>query len=407
MLRHERIPFVSYPYEWTFGMLRDAALLQLDLQLAALAEGMTLKDATPYNVQFRGAEPTFIDIGSFEVLPEGSPWVGYRQFCMLNLYPLLLQAYKDVPFHPWLRGSIDGIAPTDAAKLFGFRDRFRKGVFMHVAMHGRMERRNQAREGGDVRRDLKEAKFKPEMIEANVRGLRKLVAGLTWKAGETAWTGYRADNTYSDDDAARKQEFVRAVAAEARPPLVWDMGCNDGAYSRIAAESAEQVIAFDYDHATVDAFYRSLRTARLAGADADAGTPSADAARDARILPLVANLADPSPGLGWRGLERRTLEDRGSPDLVLALALIHHVSITANVPIAEFLDWLRGLECAAVIEFPKREDPMVQRLLSGKGEGANADYDHENFEARLRERFQVAGSKQLPSNTRLLYHVHP
>ena len=304
VLRHERIPFVSYPYEWTFGMLRDAALLQLDLELEALEQGLSLKDATPYNVQFRGSEPVFIDVGSFEALREGEPWAGYRQFCMLYLYPLLLQAYKEIPFQPWLRGSIDGIAPREAAHLFSLRDRFRKGVFTHVALHARLERRYEEREGGEVKEDLKKANFKTSYVKANVQRMRKLVAGLSWKAGDTAWTGYREQNTYTDEDAERKQAFVREAAGAVNPGLVWDMGCNDGAYSRIAAESASYVVAFDYDHATVEALYRSLRSGE-----------------DRKILPLVANLADPSPGLGWRGLERRPLEQRGKPDLILALAL--------------------------------------------------------------------------------------
>jgi ribosomal protein L11 methylase PrmA len=390
VLRHERIPFVSYPYEWTFGMLRDAALLQLDLELEALEQGLSLKDATPYNIQFRGSEPVFIDVGSFEALREGEPWSGYRQFCMLYLYPLLLQAYKEVPFQPWLRGSIDGIAPRDAARMFSLRDRFRKGVFTHVALHARLERRYEEREGGEVKEDLKKANFKTSYVKANVQRMRKLVSGLSWKTGDTAWTGYREQNTYTDEEAERKQAFVREAAAEAKPELVWDMGCNDGAYSRIAAESASYVVAFDYDHATVEALYRSLRSEE-----------------DSKILPLVANLADPSPGLGWRGLERRPLEQRGKPDLILALALIHHVSITANVPIAEFLDWVRGLDAAMVIEFPKRDDPMVRRLLSGKRTGSNSDYELETFERELGQRFQVSKTEALPSGTRVLYWVHP
>jgi ribosomal protein L11 methylase PrmA len=390
LLRHERIPFVSYPYEWTFGMLQDAALLQLDLQLAALDAGLTLKDATPYNVQFRGADPTFIDLGSFELLQPGEPWTGYRQFCMLYLYPLLFQAYKDIPFHPWLRGSIDGIPPSTAASVFSFRDRFRRGVFMHAKMHARLERRSQAREGGEVKQELKKANFKPEMIKANVSSLRRLVAGLKWKAGETAWTGYRQDNTYTDEDAARKQRFVGAAAESLKPKLAWDMGCNDGAYARLVAEHSSQVVAFDFDHATVEALYRSLKQEG-----------------DTKILPLVGNIADPSPGLGWRGLERRPLEARGKPDLVLALALIHHVSITANVPISEFLDWLRDLAMAVVIEFPHRNDPMVKRLLSGKGDDANADYDLANFERELKTRFEVDSEEELPSGTRTLYLARP
>jgi hypothetical protein len=390
VLRHERVPFVSYPYEWSFGMLRDAALLQLDLELASLDEGLTLKDATPYNVQFRGSAPVFIDVGSFERLREGEAWAGYRQFCMLFLYPLLFQAYKEIPFQPWLRGAIDGITPTEAANVFSLRDRFRRGVLMHVALHARLERRYEDREGGDVKEELKKANFKTELIKANVQRLRKLVSKLSWKAGDTAWTNYRQDCTYTDADAEQKAAFVRDAVASAQPGLTWDMGCNDGAYSRIAAEHSEYVVAFDYDQATVDALYRALR---------------ADDER--RILPLVANLADPSPGLGWRGLERRPLEERGKPDLVLALALIHHVSITANVPIAEFLDWLRELDATLVIEFPTREDPMVKRLLSGKREGSNADYELETFERLLAERFDVERSESLPSGVRNLYLARP
>ena len=390
VLRHERIPFISYPYEWTFGMLREAALLQLDLELAALDDGLTLKDATPYNVQFRGAAPVFIDIGSFERLREGEPWAGYRQFCMLYLYPLLLQAYRGFPFQPLLRGSIDGIAPADAVRLFSLRDRLRRGVLTHVALHARLERRYGEREGGEVKEELKKANFKPELIKSNVGRLRKLVERLRWKAGDTAWTDYRRVNTYSDEDAERKAAFVREAVAARQRRLVWDLGCNDGAYARIAAEHASQVVAIDSDQATVEALYRALRE--------EGGE---------RILPLVANIADPSPGLGWRGRERHRLEERGGPDLVLALALVHHVSITANVPLGEFLDWLRELEAEVVIEFPTREDPMVRRLLSGKREGSNADYRLDNFERELGERFQIERSERLPSGLRELYLVRP
>lgn len=390
VLRHERIPFVSYPYEWTFSMLKDAALLQLDVLLAALEEGMILKDATPYNVQWRGTRPVFVDIGSFERLREGEPWAGYRQFCMLFLFPLLLESHKDVPFHPWLRGSIDGITPSEANAIFSRRDRFRRGVFTHAYLHSRLERRYEATKGGEVKQDMRKAKFKTELIRHNVQRLRKLVSKLEWKPGETAWTGYRETNTYTDEDAGQKAEFVRKVAAARQRRLVWDLGCNDGAYSRIAAESASYVVATDLDQATVDGLYRSLR-----------------ADGNEKILPLVANLADPSPGLGWRGLERRPMEDRGRPDLTLALALVHHVSITANVPIREFVGWLRGLGTELVIEFPKREDPMVELLLSGKREDANPDYEIGNFERELGEAFEIGQREELPSGTRVLYSARP
>ncbi|HNL61817.1 MAG TPA: hypothetical protein PKJ01_03835 [Solirubrobacterales bacterium] len=390
VLEHDRIPFVSYPYEWTFSMLQDAAKLQLELGAAAIDSGLDLKDATPYNVQFIGSQPTFIDIGSFEKITEGEPWIAYRQFCMLYLYPLLFQAHKDIPFHPWMRGSIDGIQPIDAIKVFSLRDRLRRGVFLHTSLHARLDRRANKSGPGSAEENKTKRQVKPGQIKAQLESMNRLVSKLKWKAGETSWSGYRQSNTYSDEDDRRKQAFVGEVAAQLKPGLTWDMGCNDGAYSRIAAESSERVVAFDFDHATVEALYRSLR---------EEG--------NTKILPLVSNLADPSPALGWRGLERKTLADRGAPDLMLALALIHHVSISANIPIADFLQWARDLETTLLVEFPKRTDPMVRALLANKHEGANPDYEEGNFERELEKRFEVERREELPSGDRILYLARP
>ncbi len=348
MLEHERVPFVSYPYEWTFGMLRDAALLQLELVRRAIGAGMILKDSSPYNVQFRGAQPVFIDVGSFEHLREGEPWAGYRQFCMLFLYPLLLQAWKDVPFQPWLRGSIDGITPGQFRAVLSSRDLLRRGALTHVALHARLERRHQETDA-DIKAELKEAGFRKELIVANVRSLERRISSLRWRPKGSEWSSYGPTSTYSDADAGRKQQFVLEALVSARPRLVWDLGCNDGHYTRVAAETADYVVAVDADAVTVDRLYEALK--------AEAAT---------KILPLTMNLADPSPGLGWNGVERQPLLARGRPDLALCLALVHHVSIGGNIPIAEFLNWLRDLSAALVIEFPTPDDPMVRRMLARK-----------------------------------------
>src|SRR3954464_1756166 len=189
LLRHERLPFVSYPYEWPFEMLRDAALLQLGLLDEALAEGFVLKDGSPDHVQWRGSEPVFVDVGSFERLRDGEPWVGYRQFCMLYLYPLLLQAVKDVPFHPWLRGAIDGITPAQMRGLASGRDRFRRGWITNVFLHARLEQRY-GDKGGEVKRDVKKAGFNKAILVANVRKMRKLVGRLEWSPPEGVWVAY-------------------------------------------------------------------------------------------------------------------------------------------------------------------------------------------------------------------------
>src|SRR5215218_1439916 len=374
VLRHERVPFVSYPYEWPFSMLKDAALLQLAICRRALRADLAIKDASPYNVQWRGTRPVFVDVGSFERLRPAEPWAGYRQFCMLFLYPLMLQAYKDLPFHAALRGSLDGIPPHDARALLA-GERFRRGVLSNVILHARLESRYAGADGREVKRDMRRAGFSTELLAANFRKREKLVRSLEWKPGETAWTGYGEENTYDEAAAAAKTEFVREAAARRRSRLTWDVGCNDGRYARVAAEFADLVVAFDADHATVDALYGRLRE---------------EGRED--ILPLVMSVTDPSPDIGWRGRERASLERRGTPELLLCLALVHHVCITGNIPVREFLDWLRSLEATLVIEFPDRSDPMVRRLLSGKRAGSNPDYERDGFERALEDRFDIERS---------------
>jgi len=389
VLKHEAVPFVSYPYEWTFSMLKDAALLQLDLLLAALEHDLILKDSSPYNVQFKGGRAIFVDVGSFERVREGEPWVGYRQFCMLYLYPLLLQAAKGVRFQPWLRGSIDGITPRQMRGLMSFRDRFRRGLTTNVFLHARLEERYADRPK-ETKQEVKRAGMGKQLIVANVRKMRKLVSRLEWDPPEGVWVAYGERNTYTDEDARRKDDFVREVATSRPWRLVWDIGCNNGRYSRITAEGTRYVVAVDADQGPVELLYRELR---------DAG--------DETVLPLTMNLADPSPGLGWRGLERKAMPDRGSPDLVLALALVHHVAISANVPVRELVDWFAGLGSALVIEFPTREDPMVQKLLAPKREGLHPDYELGFFERCLGEAFDVSRSERLQSGTRVLYFAVP
>lgn len=389
VLRHERIPFVSYPYEWPFSMLKDAALLQLDLLEGALKEGLTLKDSSSYNVQFKGAKPVFVDVGSFERRREGETWVGRRQFCMLFLYPLMLQAAKGIPYHPWLRGAIDGIPPAQMRDVSSFRDRFRKGFTTTVFLESRLEAKYADR-AQEVKSDLKRVNISTEIVLANVRKMRKIVRGLDWSPPQGVWVAYGERNSYTDADAERKDEFVREVSTSKHWDLVWDIGANNGRYSRIAAEGSDYVLAVDADQGPMELLYRSLR---------DEGNE--------RILTLAMNLADPSPGLGWKGAERRSLVERGSPDLVLALALIHHTTITANVPVAEFVDWLASLDTSLVIEFPTREDPMVKKLLSGKREGLHPDYERESFESVLSAAFDVERRERLASGTRVLYYARP
>jgi hypothetical protein len=384
MLEHETIPFISYAYEWSFGMLKEAALLQLELLRLALGEGMILKDATPFNFQWLGTRPVFIDIPSFTRWIPGHPWMGYRQFCEMFLYPLFLQAYRDIPFHGWLRGSIDGFPLEACRHVWSLRDLFRPGILTHVFLHAGFQKEF-AQTERTIKNDLQGAGFHKELILANVRRLEKLVMSLRWRQSGSEWSGYADERNYAPTDLELKRKFVREFARQKPRRLVWDLGCNTGEFSRIAAETGATVVAMDSDPWVVEKLYRELR----------AGPPSP-------ILPLVMNLSDPTPALGWRGMERKALTGRGRPDLTLCLALAHHLVITANVPLPEFILWLAELGSDLVIEFVMPEDPQVQRLLRNK-EGRHDDYNRGHFEQLLRGAFEVQEILPLPMGTRYIY----
>ena len=388
VLEHERLPVISYPYEWSFGMLQDAALLQLDLTLAALDEAMTLKDATPFNIQWIGARPTFIDIGSFTAYEPGAPWAGYRQFCETFLYPLFLQAYRNLPFQPWLRGRLDGMRAEECRSCLSARDYLRAGVLTHVYLQAKAQARFEDSDV-DVEEELHAAGFGAGLIRNNVSRLRRTVAGLRWTPARSTWSDYQRTHSYDGADLERKTDFVSRVLRTRRWPLVWDIGCNTGVYSRLAAGHAEYVLALDADQLVVERLYRSLQ-----------------AEAHGNVLPLVADVADPSPGLGWRGQERRPLADRAAPDLLLCLALVHHVVIGRNVPLADFIAWLAGFGADVVLEFVDRGDPMVERLLRNRREQA-IDYSREAAEAGLQRHFEIAGRETLASGTRTVYHCRP
>ncbi len=389
VLEHERVPFVSYPYEWSFSQLSDAAVLHLEILLAALDEDTTMKDGYAFNVQWHGTQPVFIDIGSFEP-SRGGPWAGYRQFCQTFLYPLMLQAYKDVSFQPFLRGQVNGLTPTQMRGLFGFRDRFRRGVFKNVHLHHALERRFGGESAQAVEAEVKSAGFSAELAKAMVRKLAKLVGKLRWKRSTSTWSDYQEICSYSDEDTEAKKAFVRDATGRRSRSLVWDLGCNEGTYSRLASEQADYVVAVDADDLVIDHLYRALR---------DEG--------NTRILPLVMDLTDPSPGLGWRGQERQAFTDRGDPDLVLALALVHHLAIAANVPLPAVIDWLRSFDAELVVEFVERHDPMAKRLLANKPPEIHADYSIETFAPLLEAAFDIVRREQLPGGSRTLFHAVP
>jgi hypothetical protein len=382
-LEHPLLPFISYPYEWTFSMLKDAAMLQLDLLRDALAEGITIKDATPYNIQFVGGRPIFIDIGSFEGYQQGEPWIGYRQFTRQFLFPLMLRAWVGVPFQPWLRGDIEGPTPAQMAKLLAGRKRFNTGAMFHVRLQARMESRMADRA---VRTDLKSAGFSADLILANVKKLRSLVESLEWEHTADGWSSYGECSHVSRDRAA-KTEFLQATLARFSPKRVLDLGANDGHFSLASDEAGAFAIAVDGDEAVLDDLYRRS-TGRNIGI-------------------VVTDLGNPSPAQGWSGTERPALFERARPDLVIAYGLIHHLIYSASVPPAEVVSWLRGFGCPVLVEFVSPADEMVTRLAGNKlPHELHPDREESDFRRLIGNRFHTAEERRL-SPERVLFALIP
>ncbi|MBM3639326.1 MAG: class I SAM-dependent methyltransferase [Actinobacteria bacterium] len=387
-MRHPRLPFVSYPYEWSFNMLKDAALTQLRLTRAALADGVGVKDATPYNVQFVGSRPVFIDAGSFEVRKATDPWYGYKQFCEMFLYPLMLQSYLGVQFQPFMRGAVNGVSPDTMRKLLPMKLlRPRKGRLIHVVLHAAAQNKF-ADTKVDVKKQSAKAGMSAAVLDATLRKLEKLVGELSLHDKESTWSEYSERAHYVESSLDEKERFVRDAVASSHRHQVWDIGCNDGRFSRIASAHSDHVVAMDADPLVVDRLYQSLRNEK-----------------NTSILPLYVDLSDSGGGIGWRGIERPGIFDRGKPDVVLFLAVIHHVAITFNIPVAAQLDLLRNLTPEIVIEFPHADDPMVKRLLLNKRDGIHSDFNLAEFERLLGERFDVRSKMLLSSGTRTIFHA--
>ncbi len=380
-VEHEAVEFVTWPYEWPFSMLKDAALLQLRLLDTAVRAGWMLKDATPFNIQWMGARPVFTDVPSFDPWTDGDYWRGYRQFCSTFLTPLMLTAHLGIPFQPLLRSRLDGIPPEEAAQYFHGLRRFKRGVLSHVWFPAKAERRMRGRgakgQGSDSTRRQPRT-----MLLALLDSLTRLVDRLSYGPTGSDWSVYSETHSYEDADFERKQGFVDKHVASRRPGLLWDLGANTGTFSRIAAPHSGLVVAVDGDQDAIDLLYRGVRD----GAERN-------------IVPLVMDLANLSPGQGWAGRERAAFDRRRSPDMVLCLALVHHMRVSANVPLSLYLEWLRSLDATVILEFVGREDEMFRALVENKTEDY-ADYTAEGFRAEIDKHFTVGDRLALKGGRR-------
>lgn len=384
LLRPTRIPFVSYPYEWCPAQLQAAALHTLTVAEIALDHGCVLRDASAYNVQFVGTRPVFIDTLSFEPWVEGEPWSAYGQFCRHFLAPLALQVLVDHRLADLLRTHIDGVPLDLAATLLPLRSRLRPGLLLHLHAHARASGRGEV----DPDRPSRTVQVGERALRGTLDALRGSIRRLTWQPPRTPWGSYYDElDHYSHDASREKQDVVRRLVGLVDPDTVLDLGANTGRFSRIAAEGGADVVALDVDHGAVQAAHLSLL-------DAPASTGS--------ILPLRYDLANPSPSLGWANDERSSLQERGRADLVLALALVHHLAVGNNVPLQMVAAHFATLGRHVLVEWVPPDDRKV-RVLMATRQRTYEDYTDDGFRRAFEAHFEPVEEVAVADSGRILH----
>jgi hypothetical protein len=381
LIEPERIPFVSYPYEWCFSQLKDAALATLAIQKAALEHGHVLRDASAFNIQFRNGKPVFIDTLSFGPYREGEPWVAYRQFCQHFLAPLALVALTDVRLASLSRQHIDGVPLDLASRLLPARSRLSPALFLHLHAHAKSQRKYAGKT------TVKRRAVSRLALRGLIDNLQSAVKALRWRPAGTEWGDYYDDTNYAGQALESKPRIIQSYIEKSGAKSVWDIGANTGVFSRLASSRDIPTVAFDIDPAAVEKNWLEVRRRG-----------------DQNILPLIMDLTNPSPSLGWDHGERASLLERGPGDLVLALALIHHLAISNNVPLDRIARFFARAGRQLVIEFVPKSDSQVKRLLATR-EDIFPHYHAEGFATAFSRYFEIVDSRPVADSERTLYFM--
>lgn len=377
------IPFISYPFEWSFSALKQAALTTLKIQKLCLDHGMTLQDASAFNVQFLKGRWVFIDTGSFRIRDGNQPWGAYRQFCQHFLAPLLLMAYRDGRLVSLFAKYLDGIPLDLASALLPLRAKCRLSVFLHIVMHAKFAVRDFSKDTKSRAQDVSIAAAYGLLDQ-----LQSLISSLKIDRRETVWTAYEETHTYNQQEFRDKEEFIVKAVGALKPRSVWDLGANAGHFSRLVAAGTPDdvaITAFEYDFMTVEA-----------------GTRKSTTLTHNQPLHIWMDLLNPSAGAGWGGLEWASLRNRGPADLVLALALVHHICLAGNIQFVQFFEYLSGLAKNIIVEFVPKSDPQSQRLLRSKADIYD-QYTQEHFEKALSAFFTIQDTATVSGTGRTLY----
>lgn len=381
VIEPERIPFISYPYEWCFSQLKDAALLTLEIQKIAIEYQMSLKDCSAYNIQFRKGKPILIDTLSFEHYQEGKPWVAYRQFCQHFLGPLALMAFKDPRLNQLSKIHIDGIPLDLVSKLLPKTSFFNFSNLSHIHLHSKSLKHYEKIDENKK----KEYRLRKNSLIGIVESLHNGIKKMKLNIDKTEWSNYYSETNYDDTSFNHKQEIITKFIEKIMPKSLWDFGANTGFFSRIASKKGILTISFDYDILAIEKNYlESIKN------------------NDEKILPLVVDLSNPSPSIGWNNNERKTLAERGPVDLIMALALIHHLAISNNLPFDMIASYFSNLCTHLIIEFVPKEDSQVQKLLSVR-EDTFPYYTQQNFEDSFKEFFKIIEVIKLHNSHRILF----
>jgi hypothetical protein len=397
VIQPERVAFISYPYEWSFSQLKDAALLTLSIQKSALKADLSLKDASAYNIQFQRGKPVLIDTLSFEIYQEGQPWVAYRQFCQHFLAPLALMAYRDVRLSQLLRVYIDGVPLDLASSLLPFGARLNPGLLMHIFLHAGAQKKYAQSDdetaakppviqpNGAARQGSRAGGMSRAALVGLIESLEGAMRKLSWNPAGTEWGSYYEATNYTDRAFESKAAAIKELLAAIQPRLVWDLGANTGVFSRLSADQGFQTISFDIDPVAVEKNYLQVKRAE-----------------ETALLPLVLDLTNPSPAIGWKNEERSAWVERGPADLILALALVHHLAISNNVPLSDVAALFAQLGKHLVIEFVPKEDSQVRRLLATRKD-IFPNYTRAGFEDAFQHYFLIRDTRLVDDSERVLY----
>lgn len=384
VIKPKRIPFISYPYEWSFSQLKDAALLTLKIQQEALNFGMTLKDSSAYNVQFLNGKPIFIDTLSFEIYNEGELWVGYKQFCQHFLAPLLLMSKVDIRMNQLLKNFIDGVPLDLTSRLLPKKTYFNFSILMNIHLHAKSQKRFEDKE---VDLSGYNKKFSKRSFLILLDSLNSCIKKLNWKSGNTEWADYYSGDSYTQVGFYHKKEIIKDYLNIIKPKVVWDLGANDGFFSRLASKYGSFVLSSDIDVSCVENNYLNLKKHN-----------------EKNIFPLFLDLTNPSPSIGWNNNERLSLKQRGKPDLIFALALIHHLSISNNLPFSYVAEYFASIGQNLIIEFVPKEDKKVKTLLATRKD-IFVNYDKKNFELEFSKYFDIQDQCLIKDSKRILYFM--